>query len=66
MLYIVLGVNFWFFFRSKKEVRIGSIYQEVKEGEIGGSSVGYFCVFFFKRFEGFYGLNKINKFSVKI
>lgn len=59
------GVNSWFFSRSKKEVRTGSTYQEVKEGEISGSSAGHFCVLLLKRFEGLYGLNKINKLSVK-
>lgn len=58
------GVNSWFFL-SKKEVWTGSTYQEVKEGEIGGSSAGHFCVLLLKRFEGLYGLNKINKLSVK-
>lgn len=65
MLHIALGVNSWFFSRSKKEVRTGSTYQEVKEGEISGSSAGHFCVLLLKRFEGLYGLNKINKLSVK-
>lgn len=63
MLHIALGVNSWFFSRSKKEVRTGSTYQEVKEGEISGSSAGHFCVLLLKRFEGLYGLNKINKLS---